>query len=90
MTSNPVCLSDEEAASMPSGDDPTAGGRPYAVALYVDRATQQWVVRDPRGIFWLVSADENCWQHRRPFQLMEDTDLEPVPGHYQYLFNLPF
>ena len=62
----------------------------YAVALYVDRSTQQWVVRDPEGNFWLLPADDDCWQNRRPFHLTEDTDLEVVPGHYQYMLNLPF
>jgi hypothetical protein len=62
----------------------------YPIALYVDRVTRQWVVRDPDRNFWLLPADDNGWQHRQPFHLTEDTDLEVVPGHYQYMFNLPF
>ena len=60
------------------------------LALYVDRATQQWVVRDPEGDFWTVPSVENAWDHRQPFQLAEDADLEPIPGHYKYLLRLPF
>ena len=38
------------------------------VALYVDRSSQQWIVRDPEGNFWLVPSVENPWDHREPFQ----------------------
>lgn len=62
----------------------------YAVALYVDRATQQWVVRDPDGDFWLLPADDCCWEQRQPFSLTEETELEAIPGHYRYMLNLPF
>src|SRR5262249_2394959 len=34
------------------------------VALYVHRETQQWIVRDPEGNFWLVPSVDNCWDHR--------------------------
>jgi hypothetical protein len=87
---NPLRLSDDEQASGSSGHRPKAADVKYAVALYVDRTTQQWVVRDPQGSFWLLPAEEDSWQRRRPFQLTEDTDLETVPGHYQYMLNLPF
>jgi hypothetical protein len=60
------------------------------LALYVDRSTQQWIVRDPDGNFWIVPAIENAWENREPFQLSQDSDLEPVPGHYKYLLHLPF
>jgi hypothetical protein len=64
--------------------------RKQVIALYVDRSTQQWVVRDPEGVFWMVPSVENAWEHRVPFQPTEESDLKPVPGHYQYLLCLPF
>ena len=64
--------------------------RKHAVALYVDRSTQQWIVRDPEGNFWIVPSVDDAWEHREPFEPTEDTDLEPVPGHYKYLLRLPF
>ena len=60
------------------------------VALYVDRSSQQWIVRDPEGNFWIVPSMEDAWDHRQPFHPAEDSDLEPVPGHYKYLLRLPF
>ena len=60
-------------------------------ALFVDRAcTDHWVVRDPDGDFWIVPSTENAWECRRPFQLTEETDLQPVPKHYLSMLNLPF
>ena len=64
--------------------------RKCAVALYVERSTQKWIVRDPDANFWIVPSVEDAWDHREPFQPTEDTDLEPVPGHYKYLLELPF
>jgi hypothetical protein len=64
--------------------------RKQVVALYVDRSTQQWVVRDPDGAFWMVPTMEDGWDHREPFELREHADLEPIPAHYRYLLNLPF
>ena len=60
------------------------------VALFVERSSQQWVVRDPEGNFWLVPSVENPWEHRQPFYPTEGTELEPVPGHYIYVLDLPF
>ena len=62
----------------------------HLVALYVDRSTQQWIVRDPEGNFWIVPSVEDAWDHRQPFYPLEDSDLEPIPGHYKYLLQLPF
>jgi hypothetical protein len=59
-------------------------------ALFVDRQSQQWVVRDPEGNFWIVPSVENAWDHRQPFQPTEESDLEPVPGHYKDMLGLPF
>jgi hypothetical protein len=64
--------------------------RQQLVALYVDRSTQQWIVRDPEGNFWAVPPVDNAWDQREPFDPTDDTDLEPVPGHYKYLLQLPF
>lgn len=60
------------------------------VAVYVERSSQQWVVRDPEGNFWIVPSVENPWNHRQPLYPTEETELEPVPGHYRYMVDLPF
>jgi len=60
------------------------------VALLVERSSQQWVLRDPEGNFWIVPSVENSWDHRQPFYPTEETELEPVPGHYIYMLDLPF
>lgn len=59
------------------------------LALFVDRGNQQWVVRDGEGNFWILPAGDDPWDQRQPFQLTDDTDLEPVPGHYKSLLGLP-
>ncbi len=64
--------------------------RKQAVALFVERSCQQWVVRDPEGNFWILPSVELPWDHRQPFQPTAETDLEPVPGHYRDLLGLPF
>lgn len=63
--------------------------RPTA-ALFVHRAAQQWVVRDPEGTFWTVPSVPDPWEHRQPFKITCDVELEPVPGHYKALLHLPF
>ena len=63
--------------------------RKKVATLYVDRSSQQWVVLDPEGNFWIVSSvDENPWEQRQPFHPSDETDLEPVPGHYKYMLGL--
>jgi hypothetical protein len=63
----------------------------HQAAIFVDRAcTEHWIVRDPEGNFWIVPPVENAWESRRPFQPTEETDLEPIPGHYRSLLDLPF
>ena len=62
----------------------------FAVALYVDRSTQQWIVRDPDGNFWIVPSGDDAWDRRLPFEPAPDGSLEPIPGHYKYLLCLPF
>jgi hypothetical protein len=60
------------------------------MAIFVDKSSQQWVVRDADGNFWLLPAGDNSWDRRQPFDLTEESDLEPIPGHYKYLLDLPF
>jgi hypothetical protein len=64
--------------------------RKQVVALYADRISQQWIVRDPEGNFWIVPCIENAWEQRLPFYPNDETTLEPVPGHYIDMFGLPF
>jgi hypothetical protein len=67
----------------------TASHKPV-VALFVDRSSQQWIVRDPEGKFWILPSVENPWDQRQPFQPTSETDLEPVPGHYKDMLRVPF
>jgi hypothetical protein len=60
------------------------------VALFVDRSSRQWVVRDPEGNFWIIPSVKNPWDYREPFYPTEESELEPVPGHYIHTLNLPF
>jgi hypothetical protein len=59
-------------------------------SIYVDRSSQQWVIRDPDGKFWVLAPIEEAWEHRQPFTATDLTELEPVPGHYKAMFGLPF
>jgi hypothetical protein len=60
-------------------------------AIFVDRAcTEHWIVRDPEGQFWIVPPVENAWECRQPFHPSEETELEPIPGHYRSMLGLPF
>ena len=61
-----------------------------AVALYADKAARQWVVRDADGRFWVLPQGDEPWENRRPFEPPDDADLEPVPGHYQYMLGISF
>ncbi len=64
-------------------------GRKLTLALYVDRSTRQWIVLDPEGQFWTVPVnEEDSWNRRQPFFPTEETDLEPIPGHYKYMLGL--
>ncbi|MGN6546690.1 MAG: hypothetical protein ACTHK7_16670 [Aureliella sp.] len=62
----------------------------HLVALYVDRSSRQWILRDPEGNFWIVPPVEDAWDHREPFEPDGDTELEPVPSHYTYMLHIPF
>ena len=59
-------------------------------ALFVDRTNQQWIVRDPEGNYWVLPPGDDAWDNRQAFQPTEETELEPIPGHYRYLLRLPF
>ena len=59
-------------------------------SIYVDRSSQQWVVRDPDGRFWALTPCEPAWEHRQPFMATDETELEPIPGHYKDMLGLPF
>ena len=61
-----------------------------AAAIFVDRNTQHWVVRDPDGNFWSVPSANNAWEQRQPYEMQESSVLEPIPSHYLYLLRLPF
>jgi hypothetical protein len=64
--------------------------RKRTLDLYVDRSSGRWVVRDPDGNFWIVPPTDTAWEDRRPFSPDEETELEPVPGHYKHLLGLPY
>jgi hypothetical protein len=60
------------------------------VRLYVDKAcTEHWIVKDQEGRFWMVRPGPDSWERRQPYQPTEDSDLEPIPGHYRYMLGLP-
>jgi len=64
--------------------------RKNVVNLFVDRSSQQWIVLDADGNFWTVSTEHaNPWEQRQPFYPTDQTELEPVPGHYKYMLGLP-
>ena len=64
--------------------------RKQTMALYVDRSVRRWIVRDPEGNFWLLPPGEDAWGRREPFRPTEESDLEPVPGHYKDMLGLPY
>ena len=63
--------------------------RKRVVAIYVDRSSGQWIVRDDEGNLWVLPPTNTPWDDRRPFSPAEETELEPVPGHYKALLGLP-
>jgi hypothetical protein len=64
--------------------------RKHTLDLFADRSYRRWIVRDAKGDFWVLPPVENPWEHRKPFQPTEDSELEPVPGHYKDMLGLPF
>lgn len=63
--------------------------RKQPVAVYVDRASGRWVVRDHAGDFWQLPHTAEPWRDRVPYSPGDGADLESVPGHYKYLLGLP-
>ena len=59
------------------------------VALFVDKTTRQWIVRDSEGNYWSLPSTDKPWDERQPFSPAEETELEPLPGHYKYMLGLP-
>jgi hypothetical protein len=60
------------------------------IGIFVDKnCPERWIVQDAEGNFWIVPPVENPWDNREPFYPTEDTELEPVPGHYKYVLGLP-
>ena len=67
----------------------TTPGRKPSSTLYVDRFTRQWVVRDPEGRFWTVPGDDSARATpRERFFPTEETELQPVPGHYKHMLGI--
>ena len=62
--------------------------RKQVIALYADRSTQQWVVRDADGEYWIEQKGDDGIDRWEPYPLSEETELEPIPGHYKYLLRL--
>ena len=63
--------------------------RKRVVGIFVDRSSGQWVVRDSEGNYWVLPKTDNPWEDRQPFSPTEERELNPVPGHYRYMLNLP-
>jgi hypothetical protein len=65
------------------------GEKIRVIALFAERSSGQWVVRDAQGALWILPQVDNPWDHRQPFELTEGAELESVPGHYRYVLGLP-
>lgn len=66
-----------------------APGR-FRLAIYVEPASQKWVVLDPDGNFWILPNGEDPWGRRQRFFPTQENQLVPVPAHYKSLIELPF
>ncbi len=64
--------------------------RKQPMAIYVDRSSHQWIVRDPEGNFWILPDTDNPWIDRQSFDLTGSAELEPVPGHYRTMLCIPY
>ena len=60
------------------------------VALFIDPATRQWIVRDPEGDFWAVPPVDHGWKLRKPFAATDQGGLKPAPRYYLYMLDVPF
>ena len=56
--------------------------RKRAVSIYADRLSQQWIVRDPDGNYWIVPVVDEPWDHRQPFDLTEEIEFEDEKGKW--------
>jgi hypothetical protein len=63
--------------------------RRLPTALHVDWSSLQWVVLNADGSLWALSSTDTPWDDRQPFSPAEETELEPVPGHYKHMLGLP-
>ena len=62
----------------------------HVTGIFVDKACpERWIARDSEGNFWIVRPVEDAWANREPFYPTDETELEPVPGHYRYVLGLP-
>lgn len=60
------------------------------VGIFVDKTCpDRWIARDCKGNFWVVPPVADAWANREPFFPTEETQLEPIPGHYKYVLGLP-
>jgi len=41
--------------------------RKQVVAIYVDRLSGGWIVRDSEGDFWILPSTDHPWDDRQPF-----------------------
>ena len=67
----------------------TALGK-QVVALFVDRRASSGSCGIPKATSGFFLPSKNPWEHRQPFYPTDETDLEPVPGHYKDMLGLPF
>jgi hypothetical protein len=61
----------------------------HKIRLFVDKASQQWIVQDIDGTFWVLASHDNPWEQRQAIQSTEQLQLEPVPGHYKHMLGIP-
>lgn len=59
------------------------------VTLFVDKNSKQWIVRDLEEKLWIIPSVDKAWEHRQPFELTEETQLEVVPAHYMVMLGIP-
>ncbi len=80
---------DQEDKALPEGMEMVAM-QTRVIGIFVDKACpERWIVRDSDGNFWIVPPIEDAWANREPFYPTEETELEPIPGHYKYVLGLP-
>jgi hypothetical protein len=51
------------------------------LTIYVDRASEQWIVRDGKGSLSVVPSGEIARERRELFEPTDDFELEPILGH---------